>query len=179
VTTWEDLSPAQAQRRHHGPSRCWEQERQRREGERLCAHVSCALLEALVDRAIRDGVAAWDARGPHADPLAAVEDHLRGSWTALAAEASLPQAATDALGSDRLAQLHGPLHQRVHALLEAGRTAEILTTDVPLPWQVRTWFALIHEAGRRRGDDDAASIEESLVVTLMRALGAAAYMSDR
>jgi AcrR family transcriptional regulator len=74
-----------------------------------------ALLEALVERAIDDGVAAWDARGPHADPLAALEDHLRGSWAALAAQAPLLEAATEALGADRLAQLHGPLHQRVHS----------------------------------------------------------------
>ena len=130
-----------------------------------------ALLEALVERAIDDGVAAWDARGPHADPLAALEDHLRGSWAALAAQASLLEAATEALGADRLAQLHGPLHQRVHAVLEAGRQAAVLATDVPLAWQVRTWFALIHEAGRGRG---GPSVEQPLVATLMRALGAVA-----
>ena len=145
------------------------------------AHYSSreALLEALVGRAIRDGVTAWDARGPHAGPLDAVEDHLRGSWGALSAQAALLEAATEALGSDRLARLHGPLHHRVHALLEAGRAAEVLATDVPLAWQVRTWFALIHEAGRGPGDSREADVEESLVVTLLRALGAVAVPPSR
>jgi AcrR family transcriptional regulator len=145
------------------------------------AHYSSreALLEALVGRAIRDGVTAWDARGPHADPLAAVEDHLRGSWRALAAEAPVLEAATEALGADRLAELHGPLHQRVHAVLDAGRAAGDLATDVPLSWQVRTWFALIHEAGRGRRAGADACVEQSLVLTLLRALGAAAVPSSR
>jgi AcrR family transcriptional regulator len=134
------------------------------------AHYSSreVLLEALVERAIADGVAAWDARGPHADPLTALEDHLRGSWRALAGEASLVEAASDALGPERLAQLHEPLHHRVHVLLEAARAAGALATDVPLAWQVRTWFALIHEAGRHA--DDGGAAEELLVTTLLRAL---------
>lgn len=132
-----------------------------------------ALLDALVERAITDGVEAWDARGPHADPRTAVEDHLRGSWRALAAEVRLLEAATGALGADRLALLHGPLHQRVSAVLEEGRGAKVLATDVPLSWQVRTWFALIHEAGRSLGDSDDAPVEDHLVMTLLRALGAA------
>jgi AcrR family transcriptional regulator len=138
------------------------------------AHFSSreALLEALVERAMADGMAAWDARGPHTDPLVAIEDHLRGSWQALAGQVSLLQAATDALGPDRLAQLHGPLHQRVHAMLEAARAAEVIATDVPLPWQVRTWFALIHEAGRGRGVRAGRRVEGVLVVTVLRALGA-------
>jgi AcrR family transcriptional regulator len=136
------------------------------------AHYSSreALLEALVERAIDDGVAEWDARGPLADSLGDVEAHLRGSWQALAGQANLLAAATDALGADRLAQLHAPLHQRVHALLESGRSAGSLATDVPLSWQIRTWFALIHEAGRHR--EDGADTEELLVTTLLRALGA-------
>ena len=145
------------------------------------AHYSSreALLEALVARAIQDGVTAWDERGPHADPLDAVEDHLRGSWGALAAQAALLEAATEALGSDRLARLHAPLHHRVHALLEAGRAADVLADDVPLAWQVRTWFALIHEAGRATGGGGDERVEESLVLTLLRALGAAAAPSSR
>jgi AcrR family transcriptional regulator len=137
------------------------------------AHYSSreALIEALVDRAIGDGVAAWDARGPHVDPLSAIEDHLRGSWRALADQVSLLEAATEALGPDRLARVHGPLHQRVQAMLRDARAAHAIATDVPLSWQARTWFALIHEAGRGRGAGRRA--EDVLVITLLRALGAA------
>ena len=130
-----------------------------------------ALVDALVERTIADGVTAWDARGPHPDPVAAVEDHLRSSWRSLAGEASLLEAASDALGADRLAELHAPLQQRVGALLEQGRAAGALAADVALSFQVRTWFALVHEAGREHGDDGAQT-EESLVRTLLRALGA-------
>jgi AcrR family transcriptional regulator len=140
------------------------------------AHYSSreALLEALVERAIGEGVTAWDARGAHADPLAAVEDHLRGSWRTLAGQASLLEAATDALGPDRLAHLHAPLHQRVHAMLQDARVAHVIATDVPLSWQVRTWFALVHEAGRGRGVRAGRRIEDVLVVTVLRSLGAVA-----
>jgi AcrR family transcriptional regulator len=138
------------------------------------AHFSSreTLLEALVEQAMGDGVAAWDARGPHTDPLVAIEAHLRGSWRALAGQVSLLEAATEALGVDRLAHLHGPLHQRVHAMLEAARAERVIATDVPLPWQVRTWFALIHEAGRGRGARAGRRVEDVLVVTVLRALGA-------
>jgi hypothetical protein len=117
-------------------------------------------------------VTAWDARGPHPDPVAAVEDHLRSSWRSLAGEASLLEAASDALGADRLAELPRAAAAASGRTAGAGPCAGALAADVALSFQVRTWFALVHEAGREHGDDGAQTEESPLVRTLLRALGA-------
>lgn len=132
-----------------------------------------ALVEAVLAGTMETAAADWDARGPHPTATAALEDHLRASWRAFAGQGGLAAAGIDALGADRVDQLHEPLRTRVRELVDRGRAEGAFDPVADPDWLVRTWSALVHAAGHRVREtpDDLAAVTDDLVATVLRAYG--------
>lgn len=126
-----------------------------------------ALVEAVIATAVDAAAAEWDDE----DPAAAMEDRLRRSWAAFAGQSGLSAAGLDALGPERLHELHAPLRDRVRALADRGRAEGTVDPAADPDWLVRTWFALVHAAGDRVRDtpDDLGAVTDDLVTTVRRA----------
>jgi len=123
-----------------------------------------ALLEAAVERAVRQTMAALQAANLDAGPPSeALERMLAAAWRHLARYGAMAQAVADHLGPDAVARTHHAARQSIEALLERGRADGSFRTDLPATWLVTACIVLIHACAAevradRIDEDEAAGI---------------------
>jgi len=128
-----------------------------------------ALLEAVVERAVRRASVAIDAAEPDAGPaLDALDRVIAAGWRELDRNAGMAEAAAQQLGAAAMARAHEAAHRRILGLVERGREEGAVRTDVPAGWLVAGVFALIHACGQevRAGRLDGSDALGVLTATL-------------
>nr|WP_055502663.1 TetR family transcriptional regulator [Nonomuraea pusilla] len=131
-----------------------------------------ALIDAVLDHAVDVADSALRDESFETDPAPeAITRLLRSSWRVLDRHRRLFLAADRALGGERMREHHDRPLRRVRRLIERGREAGDFRTDLPLPWLVTTFYAILSsaaqevEAGRLK-DDEA----ETVLVQTVRSL---------
>jgi AcrR family transcriptional regulator len=129
-----------------------------------------ALLEALVERAVRRAMGAIESaepdRGPALDALLRV---LAASWEQLGDNVSIGRASAAELSADAMRRAHQPARAVLRRLVERGRREEAIRVDVPADWLVTSALALIHAAAEevRAGELDAEAALDALLLTVV------------
>ena len=123
-----------------------------------------ALLEAAVERAVRQTMAALEGVGlDDGPPLQVLERMLAAAWRHLARYGAMAQAVAEQMSPDAIARTHQAAHRTIGALLARGQADGTFRTDLPADWLVTSTIALIHacadevRAGRI-ADGDVARI---------------------
>lgn len=123
-----------------------------------------ALLEAAVERAVRQTMAALEGVGlDDGPPLQVLERMLAAAWRHLARYGAMAQAVAEQMSPEAIARTHQAAHRTIGALLARGQADGSFRTDLPAGWLVTSTIALIHacadevRAGRI-ADEDAARI---------------------
>lgn len=123
-----------------------------------------ALLEAAVERAVRQTMAALEGVGlDDGPPLQVLERMLAAAWRHLARYGAMAQAVAEQMNPEAIARTHQAAHRTIGALLARGQADGSFRTDLPAGWLVTSTIALIHacadevRAGRI-ADEDAARI---------------------
>lgn len=105
------------------------------------------LLEALVERAVRESVSAIEgaepARGPAADALRRVID---ATWEQLGRHEGIGRGAAAGLSSHGMRRSHRSAHRLLRELFDRGRSEGAFRHDVSADWLVTSFFALVHVA---------------------------------
>jgi AcrR family transcriptional regulator len=134
------------------------------------------LLEAALDRAVDEVGTAIDSEIDDDDPPdRALATLVGSSWRDLDRYRRIHEAAQRELSPERLRQHHAASLTRVEALIARGRADGTFRTDLPLAWQVTTFYALIHaaaddvNAGRLDADQAAHVLEATLLAALTSA----------
>ena len=134
-----------------------------------------ALLEAVVERAVRRAATAIDAAEPESGPaLDAFDRVLAAGWGELHRTPAIARAAAEQLGASAMERSHDAARSRLQALIVRGREEGAFRTDVAPQWQVAAVFALIHACGDevRAGRLAGADALPTLAATLHAALAA-------
>lgn len=104
-----------------------------------------ALLEAAVERAVSQTMAALAASHPEVGPPAqALERTITQAWGQLARFGAMAQAVAEQLSADVVTRTHHAAHQMIGELLDRGRADGSFRTDLPAGWLVAAAIALIH-----------------------------------
>jgi TetR/AcrR family transcriptional regulator, mexCD-oprJ operon repressor len=118
------------------------------------------LLEAAVERAVRQTMAALQAARPdQGPPVQALERMLAAAWRHLARYGAMAQAVAEQLSPEAVTRTHQAAHQTIGALLQRGQADGSFRTDVPAGWLITACITLIHacaeevRAGRIDPDD--------------------------
>lgn len=131
-----------------------------------------ALVDAVMDHAV--GVADTvleDASIDTAPAPEAMAALLRSSWEILDRHRRLFVAADRVMATERMREHHDRPLRRVERLIVRGQRDGDFRTDLPLPWLVTTFFAIIHSAAQEREAGRIASEEvERVLVTTMLSL---------
>jgi AcrR family transcriptional regulator len=128
-----------------------------------------ALLEAAVERAVRQTMAALQAAQPEdGPPTEALERMLAAAWRHLARYGAMAQAVAEQLSPEAVTRTHESAHLTVGALLERGRADGSFRTDLPAAWLVTACIALIHACADevRAGRIGEREAERILIVTV-------------
>ena len=128
-----------------------------------------ALLEAVVERAVRHAAAALAAAAPETGPpLEALTRLVAVGWRELGGNAAMAEAAAARLSADAMARSHHVARRQVAELVTRGRRDGTFRTDVPEDWLVTCCFALFHSCADevRAGRLDPADAERVLTTTL-------------
>ena len=128
-----------------------------------------ALLEAAVERAVRQTMSALAAVGPDAGPAdQALDRLLAAAWRHLASYGAMAQAVAEHLSPEAVARTHHPAQSMLGGLLARGREDGSFCTDLPAEWLVTACVALIHvcmsevRAGRIADRDAPAILTHSI-----------------
>ncbi|WP_188193165.1 TetR/AcrR family transcriptional regulator [Nonomuraea sp. SYSU D8015] len=132
-----------------------------------------ALVDAVLDHA--GGVADTVLEDPSIDTAPAPEAMaglLRSSWEILDRHRRLFVAADRVMATERIREHHDRPLRRVERLIARGQRESVFRTDLPLPWLVTTFFAIIHSAAQEReaGRLAADEVERVLVTTMLSLL---------
>jgi TetR/AcrR family transcriptional regulator, mexCD-oprJ operon repressor len=136
-----------------------------------------ALLEAAVDRAVRQTMTALKAaRLDEGRPAEALDRMIRASWEHLARYAGMAGAVAEQLDPEAVASTHQAAHQAVGALIDRGRADGSFRADVPTGWLVTACIALIHACAAevragRIGKAEAADVLAATVGTMVEGNG--------
>jgi len=128
-----------------------------------------ALLEAAVERAVRQTMTALEAADPGTGPpVQALERMLAAAWRHLARYGAMAQAVAEQLGPEAVTRTHQAAHRTIAALLERGRASGSFRTDLPAAWLVTSSIALIHACAEevRAGRIDERDAVRVLTVTV-------------
>ncbi|MEU8356626.1 TetR/AcrR family transcriptional regulator [Nonomuraea sp. NPDC048882] len=132
-----------------------------------------ALVGAVLDRAVDLTDAALEHECIDAAPAPeAMAGLLRSAWEVLDRHRRLFLAADRAPATDPAGERNRERHERplrrVRRLIERGRRDGDFRHDLPLPWLVTTFFAIIHAAARERdaGRLKPEEVEHVLVTTM-------------
>jgi AcrR family transcriptional regulator len=107
-----------------------------------------ALLEAVAERVVKRAVTAIDAAAIDAGPpLEALERLIAAAWGEIERNRAVATAASEQLSPAALARAHEALHGPITRLVERGRHTGDFRTDLPTPWLVSSYFALMHACG--------------------------------
>jgi TetR/AcrR family transcriptional regulator, mexCD-oprJ operon repressor len=110
------------------------------------------VVEAAVERAVLESMAAFEAARPDAGPAdAALERMLATSWDQLARFQSVARGALEHLTPAAVHRAHEAMMRPLHALVDRGRRDGVFRTDVPAAWLVSMYFSLVHGAEEHAG----------------------------
>ena len=127
------------------------------------------LLEALVERAVRNAMAAIESAEPDRGPAAeALQRLLAASWQELGRHDDIARAAAAALSADAMRRAHDAARAVIRTLVKRGRREGSFRHDVPAEWLVTSFLALIHAAAEtvRAGELDPDGALDVLSVTV-------------
>ncbi|WCB96456.1 hypothetical protein DSM104299_05215 [Baekduia alba] len=128
-----------------------------------------ALVEAVAERAIHRAAAALaDAHLDEGSPLDALDRLVDVAWDHLDRGGAIARAVSDQLTTGARARAHTALRGPIGELLARGQATGAFRTDLPTPWLISSYFALMHACGEevRAGTLDAADAVSVLRPTL-------------
>jgi AcrR family transcriptional regulator len=137
----------------------------------LYAHFSDRqrVLEALVERTVRQAMEALEAAEPERGPaLAALQRLLATGWEQIGRHEAIGAAAAGQLSGDAMRRAHESARAVILRLVERGRREGAFRSDVPTSWLITSSLALIHAAAEevRTGELDAQAALDVLTVTV-------------
>ena len=127
------------------------------------------VLEALVERTVRQAMATLEAAEPERGPaLAALQRLLATGWEEIGRHEAIGAAAAGQLSGEAMRRAHEHAREVIGRLLERGRREGAFRTDVPTGWLITSTLALIHAAAEevRAADLDAQAALDLLTVTV-------------
>jgi AcrR family transcriptional regulator len=127
------------------------------------------VLEALVERTVRQAMAVLDAAEPDRGPaLAALQRLLATGWEEIGRHEAIGAAAAGQLSAEEMRRAHESARGVILRLLERGRHEGAYRTDVPTGWLITSCLALIHAAAEevRAGQLDAQAALDVLTATV-------------
>jgi AcrR family transcriptional regulator len=128
-----------------------------------------ALIEAVAERAVRRASAALqDARLDEGSATDALDRLVAVAWDHLDRGGAIARAAGDQLPAEAMARAHTALRGPIGALLARGQAEGVFRSDLPSPWLISSYFALMHACGEevRAGTLDSAEAVAVLQPTL-------------
>lgn len=128
-----------------------------------------ALLEEVVRRAIAETDQAMRALDLDADPPAdGLVRMVRTSWSGLDRYRTVRAVVLAELGPQAVRDQHDRVVHHVERLITRGRADGTFRTDLPLPWLVSMFYAILHAAADEveAGRFEPATALEMLISTL-------------
>ena len=128
-----------------------------------------ALLEALVERTVRQTMSLLSSAEPQRGPAQdALQRLITASWQQLSTHDHIAHAAGGELSADSMRAAHQSARDVILAIVDRGRQDGSFRTDVPASWLVTAALALIHatadEVRNGQLDPDAALRTLSLTI---------------
>ena len=127
------------------------------------------VLEALVERTVRQAMATLEAAEPERGPaLAALQRLLASGWQEIGRHEAIGAASAGQLSAEAMRRAHESARAVIRRLLERGRQEGAFRTDVPTSWLVTSSLALIHAAAEevRAGELEEQAALEILTATV-------------
>jgi TetR/AcrR family transcriptional regulator, mexCD-oprJ operon repressor len=127
------------------------------------------LLEAVVERAVRQVMDAVDSAEPERGPARdAARRLIAASWEHLARHQDMAAAAGADLSPVAMRRAHAAARDTIRALVDRGRRESAFRTDRPTEWLVTATLALIHGAAEevRAGSMDERAALDVLLATV-------------
>lgn len=128
-----------------------------------------ALLEAVVERVARGATAAIDAaRVDEGSAPEALDRLVAAGWAEIDRNRNVANAAAQELSPAAMTRSHAALHEPIAALVRRGQAEGAFRDDLPAPWLVTTYFALMHacgeevRAGRLRAEDAVGVLQATV-----------------
>jgi AcrR family transcriptional regulator len=128
------------------------------------------LVDAVVTRVITEADEALAAAGlDDLPPEDAVRQLVATSWQVLDRFNRIRLAARPELGEGGLRERHDHAFAHVERLVTRGRQEGLFRADLPLPWVVTVFYALLHAAADEvvAGRVDAADVPDLLTDTIL------------
>jgi TetR/AcrR family transcriptional repressor of mexCD-oprJ operon len=126
-----------------------------------------ALLEAAVERAVRQSMAALEATRPDdGPPVQALERMIGAAWPHLARYQAMAQAVAEQLSPAAVTRTHQAAHQMIGTLLGRGQGDGSFRTDLPADWLITASIALIHACAAEVRADRISEHDAALVLTV-------------
>jgi AcrR family transcriptional regulator len=130
------------------------------------------LLAAVAERVIRRGAEAIAAADPASgDPVEALDRLIEAAWGKLDRSLPLFAAGRAELSADALRRAHGQLDAPILALIKRGRRAGSFRKDLPVSWQLATYYSLMHAAADEVNANRLST--RDALTALKRTIGAA------
>jgi AcrR family transcriptional regulator len=127
------------------------------------------VVEAVIERAVRNSVASMEAARPASGPaVEALERVAAASWGQLAQFSSMAAGAREHVSTAAVHRAHAPIRGYVLDLAARGQAEGAFRTDMPADWLMTMYFALVHAAAdhvsehRMKRDDALALLQMSL-----------------
>ncbi|NRQ40352.1 TetR/AcrR family transcriptional regulator [Nonomuraea sp. NN258] len=136
-----------------------------------------ALVDAVLDHAVNVAESALEAVDVDTGPAPeAMSGLLRSSWQLLDRHRRLFLAADRVLPTERIRRHHDRPLRRVERLIKRGRDDGDFRSDLPLPWLVTTFFAIVHSAAQevesgRLGPEEAERVLVGTMLSLLSVPG--------
>ena len=127
------------------------------------------VLEALVERTVRQAMAVLEAAEPERGPaLAALQRLLATGWEEIGRHEAIGAASAGQLSADAMRRTHESARTVIRGLVDRGRREGAFRSDVPLGWLITSSLALIHAAAEevRAGELDAQAALDVLTATV-------------
>jgi AcrR family transcriptional regulator len=127
------------------------------------------VLEALVERTVRQAMATLEAAEPERGPaLAALQRLLATGWEEIGRHEAIGAASAGQLSADAMRRTHESARAVIRRLVERGRREGAFRTDLPTGWLITSSLALIHAAAEdvRAGELDAQAALDVLTTTV-------------
>jgi len=127
------------------------------------------VLEALVERTVRQAMATLEAAEPERGPaLAALQRLLATGWEEIGRHEAIGAAAAGQLNAEAMRRAHESARAVIRRLVERGRREGAFRSDLPTGWLITSSLALIHAAAEevRAGELDAQAALDVLTATV-------------
>ena len=127
------------------------------------------VLEALVERTVREAMATLEAAEPERGPaLSALQRLLATGWEEIGRHEAIGAAAAGQLNAEAMRRSHESARAVIRRLVERGRREGAFRSDLPTGWLITSSLALIHAAAEevRAGELDAQAALDVLTATV-------------